>query len=170
MVRMQWFLSAVPSILLFCFALSWAFRGLLSLPEWRGGCFRRQEGCNASAVAELIYLSCSSDIVQMPSSDLTQLLLNGLRGPDQRQPPCTAAESYPCECACLHMERGLLLKGPPASSLPGEELRSHRQDKLRPRLNHTVCRSFNMPRSHSSSFSISRMNLEYVVVPFSSSH
>lgn len=88
--------------------------------------FRRQEGCNASAVAELIYLSCSSDIVQMPSSDLTQLLLNGLRGPDQRQPPCTAAESYPCECACLHMERGLLLKGPSASSLPGEELRSHR--------------------------------------------
>lgn len=123
-----------------------------------------------SMVAELIYINCSSEMVQMPPSCLMQLLLNRLRGPDQRQPPYIAAESCPCECACLHMETGLLLNGPLASSLPGKKLRNHHEGKLRLCLNHTVCMGFSMPWSHSSNFSISRMSLEYVVVPFWSSH
>lgn len=90
-----------------------------------GSCSGRQEGCNVSAVSELICTSCSSEMVQMLPSYLMQLLLNGLGGPDQRQPPCSAAESYPCGHAHLHTEGGLFLNGPSATSLPWEKLRNH---------------------------------------------
>lgn len=138
--------------LLLCHGLS---MGCCPLSGWRGAWSGRQQGGNVSAVAELIYvleLCCL-----MSWQDLTRDRHHAL------------LQSYSCGCACLHMERGFLLNWVLASSLPGKKSRNLHWEKLRPHLNHRVCRNFSMPCSHISSFSISGMSLEYVLVPFWSS-
>lgn len=109
----------------FSLPVLWHGPSIGCIPFGGGVCFGGQEGSNVSAIDELLCISGSSETVQMPSSFFRQLLLKRLRGPDQRQPPCTAAESYPCNYAHLHTGRRLLLEAPLASSLPGEKLRSH---------------------------------------------
>lgn len=88
--RRLWLGCSVFSLLFLAVFFHWL--PLAAVPFRVGWGLFYQQGRNVSAVAELIYV-------------LEALLLNGLRGPDQRQPPCTPAELSLWLCLPTHGER-----------------------------------------------------------------